>query len=386
MSSFKEFIWNLIGKTTTNQAESGVVSVYIDANLYMKELALYTCISLIGNAISRSEILCFENNKQVKNENYYRLNVSPNDNETSSLFWHRVINKMVRKKEALVVELSDGRLYLADSFTRVQRPILGDIYENIQIGNISMNRSFDKSNSYLFCLNDENISQIINGVYEEWGNMLATASDAFQKNHGSRYKLIIEGAQSGDTKFNKEFIKQVKENLKPYLTSKNAVAPIYAGYELVADDAQNSSYSSEDYIKLRKDMFETFFSAFHIPISMASGNITNMKEIVTVFLSFAVDPFADTITESINKAGGIENFKEGNRYKVDTSYNNHRDIFELASQINALISSGCYCIDEIREKIGDEPLNTTWSKNHFMTKNFDEINNLCTTLPVEGGE
>ena len=50
-----------------------------------------------------------------------------------------------------------------------------------------------------------------------------------------------------------------------------------------------------------------------------------------------------------------------------------------------LIGSGVYCIDETREELGKEPLNTDWSRKHFITKNFEEIDRFLKGV-AEGGE
>ena len=108
------------------------VVIDIPAELYYKELAVFTASSLISNAISRSEVKTFKEGKPIKDKDYFLLNVSPNRNETSSLFWHRVINKMIREGEALIIETRDGAIYCADSFARKEeRPILGDIYDSV---------------------------------------------------------------------------------------------------------------------------------------------------------------------------------------------------------------------------------------------------------------
>ena len=47
-------------------------------NICQKEVAIESAISLIANAMSKVEIKTYEDNKEVKGENYYILNVEPN--------------------------------------------------------------------------------------------------------------------------------------------------------------------------------------------------------------------------------------------------------------------------------------------------------------------
>ena len=164
----------------------------------------------------------------------------------------------------------------------------------------------------------------------------------------------------------------------------SAVYPEFDGYKLEADPAAKAGTSS-DFIALKKELFSTVAAAFHIPESMMTGNITSMKEIVGSFLTFGVDPYADAITEALNKAAGVMNYTSGNFYRVDTSKIQHQSIFDVAVSISNLISSGTLCIDEAREELGREPLNTEWSRKHFITKNNEEIERYLKDAG-EGGE
>lgn len=371
---------------TKQQIGGDMTAVVIDipAELYYKELAIYTATSLIANAISRSEIKCFVGGKPTKSEDYFLLNVSPNANETSSIFWHKVINKAIREGKALVVDAA-GKLYCADSWIREQeRPILGDIYSGVTTGNFQFNKTFTQNDCYMFTLDNINVKQLIDGMYEEYGKIMSAAAQAFKKSNGQKYKIHIDGVKSGDEEFEKEFENEISEQLKSYIESDNAVYPEFDGYSLEPDKATTSAKSSADFVQLRSDLFKTVAGAMHIPESMMTGNITNMSEVVGAFLSFGVDPYADMITEGLNKRGGAENYIKGNFYMVDTGKIQHRDLFNIAAGISNLISSGTYCIDEVREELGMAPLNTEWSRKHFITKNFEEIGRFLKG--TEGGE
>lgn len=383
MSWINNFLEKLFPTKESVGGNPTPIVIDIPASLYYKELAVYTASSLIGNAISRSEIKCFEKGKAVKNRDYFNLNVSPNQNETSSVFWHKVINRVIRNGQALVVEVNE-RLYCADSFTvEKENVIYGDIYSGVVVKNFQFNKYFDYSNSYLFQIDDINVHQLINGMYDEYGKILSVAAKKFKNVNGQKYKLHIEGIKVGDEEFNKIFEAYIQKQLKSYLKSENAVYPEFDGYELKPDESVDGG-NANDYLALKNDLFSTVAGVFHIPESMMKGNITNMKEIITGFLTFGVDPYADMIAEVLNKGAGVTNFNNGDYYSIDTSRINHHDIFEIADKLYNLIGSSAYCVDELRTKLGDEPLNTDWSKKHFISKNFEEITEFLKTS--KGGE
>lgn len=385
MAWISDFLEKLFPVKQKVGGDPSAVVIDIPAELYYKELAIYTASSLISNAISRSEMRTFEAGLPVKKNDYYLLNVSPSRNETSSVFWHKVINRVIRDGEALVVE-AGGYIYCADSYVRAsERPILGDIYEGVTVGNFSFNKQFSQNDSYMFRLDNINVKVLIDGMYDQYGKILSAAAKSLKQSNGQKYKLHIEGVKAGDEEFNQEFNDFIAKQLKTYMESENAVYPEFDGYKLEADPIySNGSGSAADFVELKKELFSSVAGAFHIPESMMTGNITNMADIVGSFLTFGVDPYADMITEALNKRAGIENYMAGNYYQVDTSKILHRDIFDVAADVSNLISSGVKCIDEVREMLGDAPLNTDWSRKHFITKNFEEIERFLSS--AEGGE
>ena len=385
MAWISDFLEKLFPVKQKVGGDPSAVVIDIPAELYYKELAIYTASSLISNAISRSEMRTFEAGLPVKKNDYYLLNVSPNRNETSSVFWHKVINRVIRDGEALVVE-AGGYIYCDDSYVRAsERPILGDIYEGVTVGNFSFNKQFSQNDSYMFRLDNINVKALIDGMYDQYGKILSAAAKSLKQSNGQKYKLHIEGVKAGDEEFNQEFNDFIAKQLKTYMESENAVYPEFDGYKLEADPIySNGSGSAADFVELKKELFSSVAGAFHIPESMMTGNITNMADIVGSFLTFGVDPYADMITEALNKRAGIENYMAGNYYQVDTSKIMHRDLFDVAADVSNLISSGVKCIDEVREMLGDAPLNTDWSRKHFITKNFEEIERFLSS--AEGGE
>ena len=257
----------------------------------------------------------------------------------------------------------------------------------MSVGTFTFNRVFTQEDAFIVRLDDVEVKKLIDGIYQEYGKILSSAAKALKLSSGQKYKLHIDGVKAGDEEFNKEFEEHIKNQLKSYLESENAVYPEFDGYKLEGDPVGSENDVSgyaEQFISLRKDLFSMVASTFHVPDSMLTGNITSMNDIINSFLTFGVDPYADAITEALNKRAGIDNFKAGNYYQVDTSSILHRDVFSIASGASNLISSGVMCIDEVREELGRSPLGTDWSQKHFITKNFEEIERFLSS--AEGGE
>ena len=382
--SLKTWLLDFLGR----KIKKGDIEDYIAEEhlqeIYYKELAIQTAITLIANAIAKCEIKVFEKNKDVKNKLYYTLNISPNKNENSSQFWHKAIEKMVYDNESILVNVGDD-LYCADSYSTEKYPIKGNIYRGIVIENLQLNRTFRSDEILRLKLNNAHIKQLIDGLYQEYGELLSYAAKSYKKSNQTKYKLVLDSIKANDENFQKVFREVVQNQLKTFLESDNSVYVQYKGYDLQRIDSSNNTKDSSDFRNLRKEMFEIVAEAFQIPISLMLGNITNMNEIVKVFLTFCIDPIADMLSEEITRktTGSYENWINGNYVKVDTSTINHIDILDIAEKADKLISSGTCCIDEVRGIIGLQPLDTEFSRTHFITKNYDTVEN---RLKYEGGE
>ena len=374
--NFREWIVDFMGNTkSSNDKDVDTVVGEIKAEIYYKELALYTAITLIANAISKCEIKTYKNNKEVKEQLYYTLNISPNANQNSSQLWHKVIEKMVYDEKALVLDIND-KLYCADSFSTDPNPILGDKYNGIRIDTLNLNHTFKSKEVLLLKLDDIHLKKLIEGLYEQYGLLLSYAIKSFKKSNSIKYKLKMSNIKAGDEKFNRLFEEVIKKQLKTFLENDNAVYPEFEGYDLQDISPKNNIKDTSDIRELRKEIFEIVGQTFKIPTSLMLGNITNMNEIVKVFLTFCIDPIADMISEELTrKVFSFEEWQKGYYIKVDTSTINHIDVLDVAEKVDKLIASGTMCIDEVRGILDLAELDSDFSKTHFITKNYDTMEN-----------
>lgn len=369
-------------------SSSATISIDVPAEIYYKEMALYTASSCLENAIGMCEFKTMIKHKPVKTEDYYILNVAPNKNENSDYFWHKVVRKMIRNPEgALVVEIR-GQLHCAESFSIKQnRPILGNIYDGVVLeGGLQLEKSFRADEVYLFRMEDANVRNLVDGIYHEHGKLLQAAARAFRDTNGRKFKLKVDGTKAGNEEFNEQFTNYISKNIKAYMENEYATYVEYEGEELVEESSEKTAKDIEDFIALRKDMFEIVGQALKVPNSLMTGNVTSVDDVCNVFLTFAVDPLADTITAVLNKRAGIKEYMKGNYYKCYTGRIKHRDLFDSAPNADKLIASSVANTDEVREELDLAPLNEPWSKQHYVTNNYSRIEDAAKAVnDTEGG-
>lgn len=362
---------------TVSDAELETVKGKLAEVLYYKELALYMAKSYIAGTISKCEFLVYKNGKEVKNELYYALNVSPNNNQNSSQFLNKLIHTLYDKNEVLVIPRGN-RLYIADSFTVNEQPLSDNVFENIVVENQSIAKSVKACDAFYFQLDDDKVKRFVDGTFSTYSQLMSCAVSSYKRGKGQKYKLALENIQAGDKKFAEQFNSVIKGQLKEFIESDTAVYPQFRGQDLV--ELPKSVETSSDLISIRKEMFDLVAQAFKIPLPMMYGNITNMQEIVKVYLTFCIDPLADMISEELTrKTNTFKTWDGGKNFiKVDTSRINHVDIFEVAENADKLIASGVACIDEVRKVLDWQELGTEFSQKHWITKNYSDVSESLT--------
>jgi HK97 family phage portal protein len=369
-------------------AEMQTITAEAAKVLYYKELAFYIAKSYIANAISKCEFKVYENNAEKQNELYYALNVEPNPNQNSSQFLNQLINTLYDKNEVLVVPIKN-RLYVADSFSIEEHPLKENIFTGVTIEKQSLPQTFKASKVFYFKLEDKSVKQLLDGVYETYSQMLASSIASYKRGNGQKYKLILEQTRAGDTAFVEQFNTVIKKQLQAFMENENAVYPQFKGQELV--EMAGSTQTADDFLKVRKEIFEIVAQSMKIPLPMMYGNITNIQEIVKVFITFCIDPLCDMLSEELTrKINTYETWKENKLFvRVDTSRINHIDILDVADKADKLIASGICSIDDLRETLDKPLLNTEFSKKHWVTKNYSDVETEQAAGNVEqqtGGE
>lgn len=346
--------------------------------IYVRELAFQAAKNMVANAISKCEFKTYAGGEEVKGEEYYLWNFEPNANQNSSDFLHKLVSKLYDNNEALIVEVR-GQLIVADSYNVTNNAVKGNEYTDVQVCDLSFYKSFKEKDVLHIRLNQENMRNVVNGVYAAYSRLINAAMKNYQWNGGQHWKAHINATARGDEEWKKTF-QQIQENyLKPFLTSPNGVLPEFDGYayENVSGQSNRVQQTTRDIKSLIDDVFEFTAKGFGIPAVLLKGEVQGTSDAVDNFLTFGIDPLCDNIREEITrKRYGYNGFSSGSYLKIDTTAIKHFDWFANATNVEKLISSGAKSINEVRIAAGDTPIDEGWANEHWITKNMGHITEL----------
>lgn len=387
--SIREF-FQRFGKKSRKKKRT-VYSCYIGEltqEIQLREAAFHSCVNLIANCISKCELRTYSKNKFKKDSEWYRWNVQPNPNMNATEFWQKVIHRLYEDNEALIIARPNGDLYVADSFECDDSQAFKlHTYGNIVIDDLDYQPVLSEDQVFYFALHDVNVKSLIDDVTGLYGKLIEAFLTSYINAVGSRGILNIDQVAEQAEDFQETMDNLMQEDFKKFFGSSNAVLPLFEGftYEELSHES-SPGFDTRDFHSQITDIFELYAMAFGIPKVLITGEVQDTSKAVDNLLTFALDPVLELISDELNrKLFRREDYLKGNYVRWRTNAIRHIDIIDVANNVEKLISSGFCCIDDIREVCGMDRLNTTWSTQYFMTKNFSTIDDLLKSIERSDG-
>ena len=358
-------------------------------DFYIRDLCFQSCVDMIANAIGRCEFRTYRNNEEVREFEYYMLNIEPNVNQNSTEFWHKVIFKLYAENEVLIISTKtrDGRdcLVCADSWTNGnQYPVKQNEYSNVQVGSFTYTKTFREKDVIHLKLNEVDIKPVLDGLFLSYSKLLEAAKTYYITSNGTHMKVHINQISQAQDGWEDAFKKMLEKTVVPVLKSNAGVLPEFDGYDYSVMDF-GSSTQSDEIRKITEDIFSMTARAFLIPVVLINGNVEGTADANKRFLTYVIDPLCDQIQEELNrKRYGYESWRSGSYVRVDSSSIIHFDVFENASNIEKVVGSGVFSLNDVLRAANQPAIPEDWANRHYMTLNISAMGE--QTRQLEGGE
>ena len=360
------------------QSLSDLISVEVK-KMKITEMAVEKAIGMVAHAIAKSEFIVQGKNERLRNELYWSLNVKPNPNETATEFWIEVIQRLLKNSECLIC-ISGKKFYIADSFQVNNSVMLNQIYSNITITangeSLQLNNTYTSDEVIHLKAKNKKICAYMETVMKMHDDVVSAMEAAIKISKTPKFILKIAGAMPvirtlrADGTEQTLTVDEFKKNIKNLLESEN-IEILQASNGLEISQLKiDTAVTSEDVVKISKEIFEECAFAFDIPKTVFMGEITEKADSTNEFITYAVGWVAEILNDAMNATlVGKESFLSGEYIWIDLSGFKHRDLVESANYLDKLRSIG-FSLDEIRQAIGWEPLNTPFSQERVITKNY----------------
>lgn len=355
-----------------------VITVNIQ-KLALSKMAIEKAVNMIAHAIAKSEFVVEREDGRVKDHVYWILNVRPNSNETATDFWIEVIKKALIEQECAVCYLGQ-KLYMIDSFSVDDTVMMPQTYRDVVISSngksFKIGRTFTSDEIIHLKLKNEKIKNYLEQILTLYNDTVSVMCAAQKIHNTPKFSLNVETSVPVVRSKNEDgtdkilTIDEYKENVKKLLES-DAIEILTNSAGLKIEQFQTGTATkSEDITKMAHEIFLECALAFDIPKAVFLGEITEKADSTNEFITFAISWIKEIIEDSLNaKVVGEKDYLKGECIWIDMSRFKHVDIIESAGNLDKLRAIG-FNFDEILKMAGWHELNTEFSKERVITKNY----------------
>lgn len=363
---------------------------------YMKRLALQTCIEFLARTISQSEFrITDENGKSIKDTTYYKLNVRPNTDLSSTDFWQKVIYKLVYDNEVLIVVTDTKDLVVADDYYRKEFALYPDIFEDVSVKDYKFERSFRMDEVLYLSYNNEKLNTFTEGLFQDYGEIFGRMIAAQMRNYQIRGIVNVDASslKKENNSENKKgentskMQKYVNNIMKSFEKNAVAITPLTKAFEFqdVSSASKSNNAPFDDLNKLQKTLIDTVAKAIGIPPSLIHGDLADLNNALDSYYKFCLKPLIKKIEDELN----AKLFKESEVLKgksIKVVGINKKDPLELADAVDKLVSSSTFTPNQVLIMLGEEPSDDPKMDQYFVTKNYTTTREESDKETPKGGE
>jgi HK97 family phage portal protein len=360
------------------QSLAEIIAVDME-KLNLSKLAIEKAIMMIAKAIAKSDILIQTESKE-KNKKEYRLNVQPNDHECGTVFWTEVVKQLLTEQEALIIPLND-KYYRATSWSHTNEVTLKRTYKDVMLScggeNFTNSSTFQSDEVIHLRYDNARIRLYLQNVVGQFDKTMDSINAMMQLSSQPRFKLKLgtnalsfreKQADGTDKVMTKD---QYVLKIKKLLTS-DALEVLTEQENASVEQLQiNTAVKAEELAKMALQINNEVANAFDIPEAVFNGNITEKSDATNEFITYAVSPVAEVINDTLTAyvVGEDDYCSKNEKVMVWLARFKHVDVVDSAVNLDKLRGIGFH-LDEIRGMVGYPLLNTEFSTERALTKNY----------------
>ncbi|HAA4688733.1 TPA_asm: phage portal protein [Listeria monocytogenes] len=345
--------------------------------VYLKKMALNTCVKHIARTIAKSDFRLKSGESSVRDGLYYKLNVRPNTDMSSSSFWEKVIYKLIYDNECLIVLSDTDDFLIADSYVRKEFALYPDVFEGVTVKDYRYNRNFSMDDVIFLEYGNERLAAFTDGMFEDYGELFGRMIRAQMRNFQIRGAVNFKMAGIADDEKQKKLQTYIDKLYAAFNNNEIAIVPQLEGfnYEEFGTSSVNSSQNFDEIKKLRKEMIDYVASILGIPSALLHGDMADLSNNMKVYMEYCIDPLTKKLEDELNaKLFTSNEFLAGEHIKII----HKKDIIENAEAVDKLVASGSFNRNEVRELLGAERVDNPELDKYLITKNYQSAD--------EGGE
>ncbi|MBD8589191.1 phage portal protein [Peribacillus simplex] len=339
--------------------------------VYLKEIALETCINFIARTISQTEFRYMREHERIRNELDYAFNVRPNTDMTASDFWQTVIANLISDNEVLIIPYQD-QLLIADSFIRNEYALFPDTFQSVTVKNFMFNRKVWNMDEVIYLTyNNKRLTSFMDGLINDYAELFGSLIESSKRSFQIRGAIKFDTSHDlNDTEKTQSLIDKITGAVRDKVT---AIFPLFKGisYEEFSNGSVKGP-SHEDINKVKRALIDDVANILGIPINLLHGDVADLDSGLKAYIKLCINPLVKKITDELNaKTITRQEYQDGEHIKAIGV--KVKDIFDLAAAFDKLIASGTFTRNELREEAGFNRSDNPKLDEFILTKNYESI-------------
>ncbi len=378
------FFFNLFKRHPKESDEETIKRIQEEFDFYQNKInaelyAEFVVIEYISKLFSMAEIQIMDGIELKKGDEYYRWNIRPNDFQTGVEFKKEIVARLLLNEEVLIFEDRNNLIIADPGFNVSKKGSFPYRFSNVSRDGERYFLELNSRNSIYLTYETSEIRRKLKMYLNGIQSLITEAATNYEISATHKGILEISALARGNKDLEKQIDDILNKQFKQFYSSKrSAVLPLYEGMnykDLNADRSSTKKSEIADIKTLTDEMISKSAISHGVKPSVILGDKENTEIATKETISNAIKPIASLLEAGINASDlfGKRNYISGKQAKINLAPLRYNTVFDDAEASDKLIATGQYSIDDLRVERGDMPLNTDWSRMHFITLNYQPI-------------
>lgn len=297
----------------------------------------------------------------------YKLNYKPNPYENGNEFKRKIITNMIYNGECVIVKPFDD-YYVAESFTYDDKTKLFTVTTEYS----TIEKTYSVDDVIHVRYNNVKFEEFLRTLRQSYDKLYKRVLEVQMRQQQIRVYAPFKGVSAKNEENNKRFMNFLSGMKKQLENESIAVVPRQDDYD-VEEHSQNYLGRSAEELGVIENMYvKQVANILQVPPLLFSGDLADTSEHSKNFVRWCVKPIMNEIANEFNAKQTKSSLKD-NLITVNTIECVYVSEFEMARDVEKMIGSGVWTIDDVLVLLGKKRQKTKDTTRRYLTKNIGII-------------
>lgn len=331
-------------------------------DLHLRQYAVHTVVDRIINVCLLAQFQSEDSSNFL-----YKLNYKPNPYENGNEFKRKIITNMIYNGECVVVKPFDD-YYVAESFTYDDKTKLFTVTTEYS----TIEKTYSVDDVIHVRYNNVKFEEFLRTLRQSYDKLYKRVLEIQMRQQQIRVYAPFKGVSGKNEENTKKFMNFLSGMKKQLENESIAVVPRQDDYD-VEEHSQNYLGRSAEELGTIENMYvKQVANILQVPPLLFSGDLADTSEHSKNFVRWCVKPIMNEIANEFNAKQTKSSLKD-NLITVNTIECVYVSEFEMARDVEKMIGSGVWTIDDVLVLLGKKRQKTKDTTRRYLTKNIGII-------------